>query len=108
MAPLIASSGWPTFSAFYGFGYVATGRELSEVKAEAATVATELAALDPVKNAGKSATVELVREYVASRSRPLLASLFPIYCSLAGSSAEGNFRSAPPWAPAAGSSSANC
>jgi putative ABC transport system permease protein len=49
---------------------------LSEARAEAATIASQVAALGPAAGAGRSASVEFVREFLVSRSRPLLLSLF--------------------------------
>jgi putative ABC transport system permease protein len=66
----------PDAPAFYGLGYLKDGRALSEAQAEAAIIMTELAASDPVANVGRSARVELFREAIASRSRPLVLSLF--------------------------------
>jgi predicted permease len=66
----------PDAPAFYGLGYLREGRVLSEAQAEAASIMTELAASDPAANVGRSAFVELFREAVGSRSRPLLLSLF--------------------------------
>jgi putative ABC transport system permease protein len=60
---------------FTGHGYLAEGRALAESQAEAGTIASQLAARDPVASVGRTANVELVREIVASRSRPLLGSL---------------------------------
>jgi putative ABC transport system permease protein len=66
----------PDAPAFYGLGYLKDGRVLSEAQAEAATIMTEIAASNPVAHEGRSAHVELFREAIASRSRPLLLSLF--------------------------------
>jgi putative ABC transport system permease protein len=60
----------------YGLGYLAPGIELSQARAEVATIASQLAADNPKENAGRSATVEFVREHMVARSRPMLWSLF--------------------------------
>jgi len=51
---------------FSGLGYLAEGRALAESQAEASTIASQLAERDPFANVGRSATVELVRELLAS------------------------------------------
>ncbi|MEY2929489.1 MAG: hypothetical protein RL033_238, partial [Pseudomonadota bacterium] len=61
---------------FGGLGYLAEGQPLAAAQAQAATVASQLAALDPVAHAGRSTVVEPVRELMATHSRPLLLSLF--------------------------------
>jgi putative ABC transport system permease protein len=66
----------PDTPMIYGLGYLKDGRVLSEAQAEAATIMTEVAASNPVANVGRSARVEFFREVIASRSRPLLLSLF--------------------------------
>lgn len=60
----------------YGLGYLAPGVELEQARAEAATVGSQIAAEGPKENAGRSATVEFVRDVMAARSRPMLWSLF--------------------------------
>jgi putative ABC transport system permease protein len=60
---------------FTGLGYLAEGRTLAESRAEAGTIASQLAARDPIASVGRTATVALVRELVTSRSRLLLGSL---------------------------------
>jgi putative ABC transport system permease protein len=63
---------WPFF---YALGHLADGRTLPEARAEAATIASQLAAEDPAAKPGRSAGVEFVREFMVSRSRPLLLAL---------------------------------
>jgi putative ABC transport system permease protein len=59
-----------------GIGYLRPGVALSQARAEAATLASQLAADNPTENAGRSASVEFVRDFMVARSRPMLWSLF--------------------------------
>lgn len=60
----------------YALGYLQPGIALSEARAEVATIASQLASDNPKENAGRSASVEFVRETMVARSRPMLLSLF--------------------------------
>lgn len=61
---------------FAGLGYLAEGQPLAAAQAQAATISSQLAALDPIAHAGRRTVVERVSEVMALRSRPLLLSLF--------------------------------
>ena len=60
----------------YALGYLRPGVELSAARAEVATLASQLAQDNPKENAGRSASVGLVREFLVARLRPMLWSLF--------------------------------
>ncbi len=61
---------------FHGLGYLAAGLPLAAAQAEAATITSQLAALDPAAHGGRTTALDRVSEVLASRSRPLLLSLF--------------------------------
>jgi len=73
--PVSRFEGSPHIRYFYGLGYLESARSLSEARAEAATIAGQLAASDPAVHAGRTATVEFLRELTVARSRPLLGAL---------------------------------
>jgi putative ABC transport system permease protein len=60
----------------FGFGHVKPGVQLSQAQAEAATIASQLAQAYPKENAGRGAKVELFREVMVVRVRPMLWLLF--------------------------------
>jgi len=60
----------------YALGYLREGVELSAARAEAAIIANQLAQDNPKENAGRGASVDLVRELMVARLRPMLWSLF--------------------------------
>jgi putative ABC transport system permease protein len=67
---------YPDARDLYGLGYLRPGIELSQARAEAATIARQIAAENPKENAGWSATLDWVREVMVARSRPMLWAAF--------------------------------
>ena len=70
------NTGQRAWRALFGMGHLKPGLNLDQARAEATTIASQLAQTYPEENAGRGAKVEYLREMLVSGVRPMLWLLF--------------------------------